>query len=38
MTHRLPEAHKCGFDFKGEGAKILESKNPLVVGSKLEKI
>ena len=38
MTHRLPEAHKCGFDFKGEGAKILESKNPQVVGAKLEKI
>ena len=38
MSHRLPEAHKCTFDYKGEGAKILEARNPLVAGSKLDKI
>jgi len=38
MSHRLPEAHKCTFDYKGEGAKILEARNPLVTGLKLDKI
>lgn len=38
MMHRLPEAHACTFDFKEEGKKILEARNPQIVGSKLDKI
>jgi predicted nucleic acid binding AN1-type Zn finger protein len=38
MSHRLPEAHACTFDFKEEGKKLLEARNPVVTGSKLDKI
>lgn len=32
--HRQPEAHNCKFDWKAEGAKLLEKKNPIVVVDK----
>ena len=35
---RMPEDHACTFDFQNKGKKILETQNPLVIGSKLNKI
>ena len=35
--HRLPENHKCLFDFAEEGKKLLGKLNPVVKGDKLEK-
>ena len=36
-SHRLPENHKCGFDFALEGKRQLEKLNPVVKTDKLEK-
>ena len=33
---RLPEEHKCKFDFKTHGKEKLIKDNPLVVKSKIE--
>ncbi|XP_022917662.1 AN1-type zinc finger protein 4-like [Onthophagus taurus] len=35
--HRLPEVHDCGYDFKGEGRRVLERENPVVKGVKVVK-
>lgn len=32
---RLPEDHKCTFDYKTEGKNILRENNPLIVNSKV---
>ena len=36
-AHRLPENHKCGFDFAQAGKRLLEKLNPVVKHQKLEK-
>jgi hypothetical protein len=37
-THRLPEQHSCGHDFRAEGARQLAAANPVVIAAKVEKI
>jgi predicted nucleic acid binding AN1-type Zn finger protein len=37
-SHRLPEQHDCGHDFRAEGARQLAAANPVVVAAKVEKI
>ncbi|CAL5212270.1 unnamed protein product [Lathyrus oleraceus] len=37
-SHRYPEQHGCGFDFKGMGREQIAKANPLVKGEKLNKI
>ncbi|KAK9938823.1 hypothetical protein M0R45_015542 [Rubus argutus] len=37
-THRYPEQHACGFDFKGMGREQIAKANPVVKGEKLQKI
>ena len=36
--HRLPEAHKCTYDFKTFGKNLLIKNNPVVIKSKVIKI
>lgn len=36
--HRLPESHKCSYDFKTNGKALLEKNNPLVVNKKIIRI
>lgn len=38
ITHRLPEEHKCTFDYKTLGKEILSKANPVVMDEKIEKI
>lgn len=35
VKHRLPESHKCSYDFKTNGKEILKKNNPLVVNKKI---
>lgn len=35
---RLPEEHKCDFDYKTLGKEILTKANPVVMDDKIEKI
>ncbi|GAU45571.1 hypothetical protein TSUD_273710 [Trifolium subterraneum] len=37
-SHRYPEMHGCGFDFKGMGREQIAKANPVVKGEKLNKI
>ncbi|XP_058734945.1 zinc finger A20 and AN1 domain-containing stress-associated protein 3-like [Vicia villosa] len=37
-SHRYPEQHECGFDFKGMGREQIKKANPVVKGEKLNKI
>ncbi|XP_030522476.2 zinc finger A20 and AN1 domain-containing stress-associated protein 3-like [Rhodamnia argentea] len=37
-SHRYPEQHGCGFDFKAMGREQISKANPVVVAEKLEKI
>ena len=37
-THRLPEQHSCGHDFRAEGARQLAAANPVVIAAKVDKI
>lgn len=37
-THRYPEQHACGFDFKSMGREQIAKANPVVKGDKLHKI
>ncbi|CAJ2654662.1 unnamed protein product [Trifolium pratense] len=37
-SHRYPEMHECGFDFKGMGREQIAKANPVVKGEKLNKI
>ena len=37
-SHRYPEQHDCGFDFKGMGKDQIAKANPVVKGEKLRKI
>lgn len=37
-THRYPEQHGCGFDFKAAGRESIARENPLVKAEKLRKI
>ena len=37
-THRLPEQHSCGHDFRAEGARQLAAANPAVIAAKVDKI
>ncbi|CAI0547174.1 unnamed protein product, partial [Linum tenue] len=34
--HRYPEEHRCSFDYKEFGRKILEQQNPVLESDKLE--
>ena len=36
--HRLPEFHKCTFNFKEEGKNILTKNNPVIINDKMIKI
>lgn len=33
--HRLPETHKCTYDYKNEGRKILKKNNPVIINKKI---
>ncbi|XP_066139605.1 AN1-type zinc finger protein 4-like [Euwallacea fornicatus] len=35
--HRYSEVHRCTYDYKTEGRKILERQNPLVTGQKVQR-
>ncbi|XP_028784859.1 zinc finger A20 and AN1 domain-containing stress-associated protein 6 [Neltuma alba] len=37
-THRYPEKHGCGFDFKKVGREEIARANPLIKAKKLERI
>ncbi|KAL2345209.1 hypothetical protein Fmac_006494 [Flemingia macrophylla] len=37
-THRYPEKHACGFDFKAVGREEIARANPLIKGEKLQRI
>ena len=37
-THRYAETHKCSYDYKTEGKKLIEQNNPVVTAPKLPKI
>lgn len=37
-THRYAEEHKCAFDYKGTGRRLLQQSNPVVEAPKLPKI
>jgi predicted nucleic acid binding AN1-type Zn finger protein len=37
-AHRMPELHKCGFDFRKEGRDRLEQQLVKVVADRVEKI
>ncbi|KAM1040620.1 hypothetical protein ACFX15_029375 [Malus domestica] len=37
-THRYPEQHACGFDFRGMGKEQIAKANPVVKAEKLHKI
>jgi predicted nucleic acid binding AN1-type Zn finger protein len=36
--HRLPENHKCTFDYKTLGKSLIEKNNQKVIGEKIQKI
>lgn len=36
--HRYPDEHKCTFDYKAQGRKIIEVENPKIVSDKFIKI
>ena len=36
--HRLPESHKCTYDWKKDGQEKLLKENPIIQPEKLEKI
>ncbi len=38
LKHKNPENHQCNFDFKEYGKEILLQQNPIVSGSKIDKI
>ncbi|KAK3443803.1 hypothetical protein EUGRSUZ_B03873 [Eucalyptus grandis] len=37
-SHRYPEKHDCGFDYKGLGREQISKANPIVKAEKLDKI
>lgn len=37
-THRYPEKHGCGFDYKGKGREELARANPVVKADKLDRV
>ena len=38
IQHKMPEEHKCTFDYKKLGKDIIDKNNPLVVKDKVIKI
>ena len=36
--HRMPEEHKCTFDWKTHGKSLIAKKNPQVINSKITEI
>ena len=38
ITHRLPENHKCTYDYESEGKKRIEEANPVVLKPKVIQI
>jgi len=38
INHRLPESHRCVYDFKTTGLQQLKDNNPLCVHQKIIKI
>jgi predicted nucleic acid binding AN1-type Zn finger protein len=38
LDHRLPEVHRCTFDFKKDGKESLQKGLIRVVGEKIERI
>ncbi|KAL6196157.1 hypothetical protein ACLB2K_031772 [Fragaria x ananassa] len=37
-THRYPEQHACGFDFRSMGREQIAKANPVIKGEKLQRI
>ncbi|PIN24511.1 putative Zn-finger protein [Handroanthus impetiginosus] len=37
-SHRYPEKHNCGFDYKGLGREAIARANPVIMAEKLDKI
>lgn len=37
-THRYPEKHDCGFDFKSQGRDAIAKANPIVKADKIDRI
>ncbi|XP_011076964.1 zinc finger A20 and AN1 domain-containing stress-associated protein 5-like [Sesamum indicum] len=37
-SHRYPEKHRCGFDYKGLGRDAIAKANPVIKAEKLNKI
>ncbi|XP_004291615.1 PREDICTED: zinc finger A20 and AN1 domain-containing stress-associated protein 3 [Fragaria vesca subsp. vesca] len=37
-THRYPEQHACGFDFRSMGREQIAKANPVIRGEKLQRI
>ncbi|KAK4385509.1 Zinc finger A20 and AN1 domain-containing stress-associated protein 6 [Sesamum angolense] len=37
-SHRYPEKHGCGFDYKGLGREAIAKANPMIKAEKLNKI
>ncbi len=35
---RYPENHKCTYDYRKEGIKLLDKQNPKIIGVKVDKI
>ena len=35
---KMPEDHRCTFDFKQDGRNQLEKENPVILADKLDKI
>lgn len=36
--HRYSEVHRCNYDYKTEGRKLIEQQNPVIVADKLNKL
>ena len=35
---KMPEDHKCTFDFREEEKKRIDKNNPIIIGNKLDKM
>jgi predicted nucleic acid binding AN1-type Zn finger protein len=38
MSHRAPESHSCGFDYRAEATARMAAALPRVVASKLDRV
>ena len=37
MKHKLPEKHKCDFDYKNKGKDNIKINNPKIINDKFDK-